>query len=262
MKNFTIVPVLLLLLLLLVYQCTHAQDYVITAKGDSIAGEVKPLNFGMDKKVIVIQSDKKKNTFSIFQVKEFRLKGDLYRPVKNGTSYTFMKLVRPGYLAIYAFQQENQPAYDGLFLFKRDGASLEVPNLSFKKLMSGFLKDCPDISKKINSGEYGKKELNLIVDEYNQCITSRTIDHQSTLVVIEGQNKKITQWNDFEQKVKEASDFREKGNALDMITEIKGKISRDEKIPNFLIDGLKNSLSTTDLSDELETVLQDLASDQ
>src|SRR5436190_1273600 len=42
-KNFTVVHVLFVLLFLLVYQCAQAQDYVLTNRGDSLAGEVKPL---------------------------------------------------------------------------------------------------------------------------------------------------------------------------------------------------------------------------
>ena len=43
MKNLVVLHILLFVLLMLVFQFTNAQDYVLTTKGDSLTGEVKPL---------------------------------------------------------------------------------------------------------------------------------------------------------------------------------------------------------------------------
>jgi hypothetical protein len=258
MKNYTIVHVLLVLLLLLVYQCTQAQDYIMTAKGDSLAGEVKPFTFSADKKVQVMSADKKKSTFSIFQVREFVYKGERYEPVKFNGTYTFMKLLSKGYLSLYAFQHENQISYEGRYLLKRDGKGLEVPNLSFKKLMAKYLEDCSPVAKKISSGEYGKQHLDNIVGEYNKCIDNRTVDHKSLIIVQTEQSKVSSSWDLLEKKVTEKADFDGKSDAIDMIRDIKLRIARSEKIPNYLVEGLKNSLAATDLQPELEKAVEDL----
>jgi hypothetical protein len=243
---------------MIAYQCSSAQDFVVTTKGDTVRGDVKPLTYGADKKIQLTGSDKKKTVYPIFQVKSYFFKGDTYQPVKGPAGYTFMKLMKPGYLSLYAFQQENQVTYDGLFLLKRDGSGTEVPNLSFKKIMKNFLSDCPEVSAQIDDGTLSKKELDLIVDLYNRCISSRTVDHTKVIAKKVEQSKKMSAWDVLEEKVKGQADFGGKSDALEMISEIKNKISRSEKIPNFLIEGLKSSLQSTDLQAELDSALKEI----
>lgn len=231
-----------------------AQDYVLTTRGDSLTGEVRPLLYGPEKKVQIITGDREKTSYSIFQVKEFSSEGEIYHPVKGETGYVFMKLLRPGYLSLYAFQLENQTRFDGLFLKKLDGATLAVPNLGFRKYMTRFLEDCPDVTAKIESGELGKKELNEIVDQYNACVMGRTVDHSKVLAQRAEKRTKIDAWQSLEEKIR-GMEFSEKQNSLDMIAEIRKKIERQESIPNFLTEGLKNSLKDTGLSDQLEAAL-------
>lgn len=258
MKSFSIVHILLFILFMLVYQCTQAQDYVVTIKGDTLYGEVKPLSFGPDKKVQIAAADKKKIIYSLFQVRSYSYKSEIYHPVKNDRGYTFMKLIKPGYLSLYAFQLENQLNYDSYFLLKKDGARLEVPNLTFKKVMTKFLEDCTVVKEKLQSGEYGKKEIEKIIDEYNGCIDTHTVDHNKVVSQNQDQVKKTNAWESLEEKVKAKPDFQGKTDALEMISDIKGKIKRDEKVQNFLIEGLKNSLAGTDLSSDLESALGEL----
>ncbi|HEY9006500.1 hypothetical protein [Ohtaekwangia sp.] len=258
MKTFGIIHILLFLILMLAYQCVSAQDYVITTKGDSITGTVKQLAFGHEKKVQVTGADKKKQIFPLFHVKYFILKGERYQPVKGPAGYAFMKLLKEGYVSLFAFQQENQTTYDGRFLLKRDGEGSEVPNLSFKKIMTRFFDDCPTVSAKIDEGNYGKKELLQIIDEYNACIAGRTAEHTQVIATRVEQTKKINSWDTLEEKVKGMSDFDGKTNALEMISEIKNKIARAEKVPNFLITGLKGALSQPELQADLENALKEL----
>lgn len=258
MKSFGVIHFFLLIILLLAYNCSHAQDYLITSKGDSLTGQIKPLFYGVDKKVQVITADKKKNVFPMFQVRIFRYKDELYQPVKGPDGYTFMKLIKPGFLSLYNYQMPNQVTFDGIYLLRKDGKGIDVPNLSFKKYMKKFMEDCPDVAKKIDDGTYGKKELNQLIDEYNACIDGKTIDHEKVLAQQAVQTKSISAWDTLEDKVKAQSDFEGKTNALEMIQEIKGKIARSEKIPNFLVDGLKNSLPQETFKTELDTALKEI----
>jgi hypothetical protein len=258
MKNFSVIHILLFFLIMLVYQCAKAQDYVVTTKGDTVQGEVKPLSYGPEKKVQVTTADRKKTTYSIFQTRAFRFKEEMYQPVKGDRGYVFMKLIKPGYLSLYAFQPENQVAFDGLYLQKKDGSGMEVPNLSFKKQITKFLTECGEVTAKIESGDLSKKSIEQIVDEYNNCIDARTADHGKAIVQREIRSKKISSWDVLEEKVKTRTDFEGKNDALEMITDIKNKISRGEKVPNFLLEGLKSSLSQGDLSTELQNALNDL----
>ena len=256
-----IVSLLIIIFLTLTYQsgwAQNTQDYVITAKRDTLVGEVKPILYGPEKKVQVTTADRKKTTLPITQTTAYVYKGERFEPVRTDKGYTYMKVIRPGYLTLYAFQMENQMTFDGLYLVKRDGTRTEVPNLSFKKVMTRFLSDCSSVSTRIDQGDLNKKDLNEIVDQYNLCITARTRDASAAMTRRQEQAKKASPWDDLEEKVKAEADFDGKKDALDMIAEIKGKISRSEKIPNFMLEGLKSSLPQPTLKDALDAALKEV----
>lgn len=240
------------------YQAASAQDYLLTAKGDSLVGEIKPLSYGVDKKVQINETGKKKTVFPFFQVKEYRFKGDIYRPVKGPAGYTFMKLVKEGYLSLFFFQAANQVTFDGLFLLKRDGNGIEVPNLGFKKAMKKFLDDCNVVADKLERDELNKKDLYEIVDQYNACIIHRSADREAVVTSKKAVEKKTTAWDTLEEKVKAHEDFEGKQNALEMISDIKSKIAAGQKIPNFLLSGLQSSLTQEIFKTELENALKEV----
>ena len=121
----------------------------------------------------------------------------------------FMKLLQPGYLSLYAYQPEDQTRFDGLFLKKMDGESMVVPNLGFKKYISRFLEDCPQVAQKVKDGELGKKELTELVDAYNGCIDRRTDQHDRVIASRQVQTEKISAWDSLEDNIRE-KDFSER----------------------------------------------------
>lgn len=235
-----------------------AQDYIVTIQGDTIIGEVKPLTYGPDKKVQVTEPGKKKVVYPFFKIRSFTLASEVYQPVKGPQGYTFMKLLKSGFLSLYAFQSTNQNLYDGQYLFKKNGEGIEVPNITFKKGMKRFLDDCPEVAGKIDTDVLNKKDLHQIVDEYNNCIQNITATSHKVAESKPIPSKIMDAWNSLESKVRSQSDFPEKDSALEMIGEIKNKISTSQKIPNFLIEGLKNSLSREEFSAELDSALRTL----
>jgi hypothetical protein len=258
MKSLSFIHFILFILLFISYQCANAQDFVVTQKGDTIYGEVKPLTYGPDQRVMVISEGKKKMSYTILQVKSYQFKGDTFQPVRNDKGYRFMKVIKPGYLTLYGFQAENQVGFDGLFLQKRDGSFLEVPNLSFKKLMKKYLEECTVVASKVENGELSKKDILIIVDEYNACIDRKSSITYLNPVKTETSVAQSGAWNTLEQKVNAKTEFEGKTDALEMISEIKSKIQRGEKIPKFMTEGLKNSLSETDLTEDLNLALKEL----
>jgi hypothetical protein len=244
--------------MVLVYQCAHAQDIFISSKGDTLKGEVKQIAFGPEKKVQVITADKTKTVFSIFQTRLFVDKNVTYVPVKGPKGYVFMKLIKPGYLSLLGFQAENQTNYDALFLLKRDGTGQEIPGLTFKKVMTRFLAECPEVVSRIDNGDLGRKDVDQIVDQFNACIEGKTAAQDKVSAQVQEQSKKISAWDVLQEKVKSKQDFEGKQDALEMITDIKGKIQRNEKIPKFLLEGLKSSLENASLSGELENAIKEV----
>ncbi len=257
MKSYCIVPVLIALLLMLAYECS-GQDYVVTSKNDTIRGDVRALTYGPEKKVQVTTADKKKSVFAITQTFGYSIRGEVFHPVRNEKGYVFMKLIKPGYLSLYGFQMENQMNYDGRYLVKKDGARLEVPNITFKKAMTKFLDDCEEVSKRIDVGELGRTKLEAIVDAYNACIAVRTTETSKVIAQEAQQTKKAAPWDVLEDKIKAEPEFEGKKDALDMVGEIKKKIRQSEKVPNFLVEGLKSALANRGLQAELDAALKEL----
>jgi hypothetical protein len=258
MKSFGIFRSFLLLSVLFTLQYSHAQDFLVTTSGDTLYGDVKPLFYGIDKKVQVRGSDKKKTIYPMFKVVAFRFKDEIYQPVKGPDGYTFMKLIKPGYLSLYAYQLPNQANFDGQFLTRKDGTGMDVPNLSFKKFMKNYLEDCPAVVDKIDNGDLGKKELLEIIDEYNQCIADKSFDHGKHIAELEEKKQMIGAWDILEKKVQNHASFDGQQNAIEMIQEIKNKISKSESIPNFLLDGLKGYLNQGSFRDELDAALKEI----
>lgn len=252
------INVFVILLLILFSKNGIAQDYAVTIKGDTITGVIKITNYGPDKRIQITDAQKNKNVVSIFQTRYFTSEGEKYLPIRTDKGYVFMKLLKEGYLSLYAFQIENQTNFDGRYLMKKDGKGIEVPNLSFKKMMLKYLEECADVTDKINNGSLSKKNLTQIIDSFNECIDKNTIAKKQ-IVVEQHENKTgLNTWDKLEEKIKSLQDFGEKENALEMIAEIKNKIERGDKIPNFLIEGLKSVLDQTDLKVDLDMAFKGL----
>ncbi len=54
------------------------------------------------------------------------------------------------------------------------------------------------------------------------------------------------------------TDFSGKSDALDMIADIKSKIAKSEKVQNYVIEGLKSTLTNAGLQTELDNALKEL----
>ncbi len=235
-----------------------AQDFLVTLQGDTLRGDVRSLDFGVDKKVQITEPGKKKIVYPFFKVKAFSIDNEVFHPVKGPNGYAFMKVLKTGYLSLYAFKAQNQTTYGGLYLLRKDGEGLEVPNLTFKKNMRKFLDDCPVVADKVDRDVLKKKDIDKIVDEYNACVESRTSASPNVVAANTPQAKVSDAWDILENKVKGHEDFEGKANALEMISEIKSKISSSQKIPNFLIEGLKSSLTQEAFKSELENALKEI----
>lgn len=230
--------------LVLGYSIASAQsDYVVTIKSDTLQGKVKLLNYGKEQSVQITPIEGKKKTYPILQTRGLSLEGQVYHPVRTINSYVYMKLLKKGYLSLYASQVPNQTGWDGRFFVKRDGTSLEIPNIGFKKNVSRFLSDCESIEAKLESGVLSKQNLEAIADEYNACLSTKT-NKPTTVVVTAPVEQKIVSsaWAQLEKDVTALEGFSQKSDVLEMIRDIQTKLKRGEKIPGFLVNGLKDTL--------------------
>lgn len=247
------IQVILLLICLIVYGVSAQTDYVVLAKGDTLYGVVKFQNFSNNQQIQITDGNGKKVTYGKMQVRSFRQEDDVYHTIRTSQGYSIMKPLKEGYLSLYAFQIENQATWDGRYLTKMDGSGMEAPNLLFKKTMGKFLADCPAVCADIEKGTLTRNQLGDIIDRYNTCITSQASPDPIT------QPGSTSGWADLEQKVQGLSESEDRTTALEIIHEIRLKIQRSEKIPRFMITGLRHSLTNyPEISAYADTLLSEL----
>src|SRR5260221_8691420 len=234
----------LLIIASLPFNGSAQKDFALSSKGDTLKGELKFYSFdNLDR--VQINSGGKKSSYTALQVRGFFKDGSTYQSAKYDNSVRFMKVIKSGYLSLLAFNATSQGSWDGRYLLKKDGTSLEVPNLAFKKMMSKFLEDCPEVHDRITNGELPKRDLEKIVDLYNRCLQAKTellITTKPSATPFN--NEKILAITKLSEKV-EAENFLTKKDVLDLLKDIQGKVSKNEAIPNYLTDGLKSYLADT-----------------
>lgn len=235
-------------------------NFLITTKGDTLYGDLKILSYDIVDRV-QLTADKKKKSFTALEAKTVFLDNEMYHSVRHDTRYHFMVLKQSGYLSLYGFRIDNQTTYDGRFLVKRDGDAIEVPNLTFKKTMQEFLKDCMSVSDRIKSGELGRKNLDTLITLYNACIDENT--KLAALANATAVNTEISLPSIENLKVKiENSSLSSRQDILDLIRDIETKVKGSQPVPNYLIEGLKGYLVNTEYNVDLEKLIIALKSKQ
>ncbi len=244
---------LLIAFLLIASFTSFSQDFVVTTKGDSLLGSIKFLSYDLLDRVQVTNT--KKVLLTAIQVKLVLLNGETYKAARLGNAIRFMKVIRAGYLSLYGFKVENQSGYDGRMLIKMDGKSIEVPNLAFKKAMIDFLEDCELVTEKIKSGEYGRKDLESIIDTYNACLNEKSKIAAGPPTITDLSKSQLTAIAALKKKTESIKDSKSK-DALDLLDDMNAKLSKGESIPNYQIEALKNILANQpEVKPELDNLL-------
>jgi hypothetical protein len=163
-----------------------------------------------------------------------------------------MQILKSGYLSLYAFNFPNQYMFDGRYMVKLDGSALEMPNISFKKMMINFLEECSEVTDRIKKGELGKSDINTIIDEYNICVTklkpaSNAIATSEELKALQNLSAKVRELN-----------FDAKEDALDILNDMQSKLEKKEKVSNYLVGGLEAALKDQSTLTEDLTKFTDL----
>lgn len=232
----------------------QSQDYVVTLKNDTLRGAAKIMTYDLIDRVQVIEG-KKKTEFTAIQVRSVNTEKGTFHPVLTNNRYRLLKLVTPGYLSLYLARTQQGSAYEIQFLVKRDGSAIEVPNLTFKKVISSFLNDCAVMPQKIMAGEIGRKDLDQVIKEYNVCIDNQTNASKTTRAVAED-DPMLQALTLLTKKIEQASALPSQKDALNILADITEKVINNQTIPNYLSEALKGVLKDyPDSQPELEKVL-------
>jgi hypothetical protein len=236
----------------------RADDFAVTAANDTLRGKVSIQTYGNIDHVQVISSDKKKKTLTAIQVRAVSLAGQIYHPVRTDYGYRMMKLVTPGFASLYLGKAPIPNSgqgfyYDTPFIVKKDGSAIEVPNLGFKKVITNFLNECATLKDKLEEENWGKKDIDVILSEYNRCIEGQT--KKMNIPGSSPDNPKVAALLQLNTKIQNSS-LAGKQDAVDILSDIVAKVRNGQVVPNYQIDGLKNILKESpELSGEFEKAI-------
>ena len=221
---------------------TYGQDFVVTVKNDTMRGSARILTYDViDHIEIRVDSDKKKTSLTAVQVKAVVISKETFNPVKTEKGYRMMKLISPGHVARYQARSASN-AYDTDYLVRSDGDAIEIPNLSFKRILSEFLKDCYTIKATIESKDYKKKDIDAVLQEYNQCIVNQTTQRQNLVPLVSEKDPLLVALNTLQDKIVKDTELKNRKDALDVTNDIITKVKNRQKVPNYLLEGLKDFL--------------------
>jgi hypothetical protein len=241
------------LLLFFISGSTHAQDVVVTAKGDSLAGKAKIMVYDIIDRVQLTEGKSKKQ-FTAVQIQSVRVSDVWYGPVRTEYGYRLMKLIEPGFLNLYLGRAQNSMVYDVQYLVRRDGKTMEVPNLAFKKSMQEFLSDCPKVEEDIAADKLTKKDVAAIVKEFNACLQSSSPKNADHPVVADTDNR-ISALQHLKDNLSN-SDIPARTDAIDILNDMQDKIRKNQTIANYQIDALRNMLKGTVVESESEKLVE------
>ena len=229
------------------------EDYLVTAKRDTLYGKVY-INFRKGKlQTATVKNDDGKKIYQVYQVLEIhKVDSTIYEAKKILDKYQFAKLVKPGYVGYYLYSQEEVTAdkFNLQVLIRADGDYVTFSNMAFKKRVSEFLADCEAVKVNFEDGKYKIKDLDQILDDYNDCIDVRTKDRmiltQGNITTTEENTTKITEVDSLIASVKATEKLPNQSEVVDMLNDVRQKLSNNEALPGYLVGALKGALENND----------------
>lgn len=178
----------------------------------------------------------------------------------------------------YIHKRDNSIATTKVIV-KPNGKVLELSALTFKKQLSDFLDDCPDIVAKLESREYRYKDHARLFADYNDCdqnvaltsSTPTTVSTENAIVasnispaetetpVADTNRKKLSKIEVFRSYVESLEDFAYSGDVLEWLSDVENRIIQNRDIPNYLWSSL-NAMTKepAELQEKAETLQNDL----
>lgn len=232
-------------------------NYAITIKGDTLRGEIQLMTYDLQDRLQITRNKKKEN-FTALQVPTLFLDSVLYKVQRLENGYRYMQVLKSGFLSLYGFRMKDQFGFDGRLLIKMDGSRLEVPNIGFKKQMGEFLGDCDLLAERIRNSELGRKDLDQIIDLYNECAdTKKAVQTITSAAMVQPSAATAQQTAALEKlaaRVRGAALANQK-DVDDLLADMTTKLNNKQKIPNYQIGALKEYLAGKGLDSELNAFL-------
>ncbi len=247
----------------------NAQDqYIVKLNGDTIRGklQINPMRDNSQSMFFKYLDGSKENVRPIRISYVYYDEEHQYRSIPFYNQRLFMQILKEGRnLSYYHYirKRDNSVATTKV-LAKPNGDALEISALTFKKHVSEFLEDCPQIQAKVDAKEYRYKDLDQLVDDYNNCdiqvvlassvnssskstgsMESATVtaaaagaDSNNTGSMGSGKQAKLEQIDAFRKYVRGLNNFEHARDVLEWLTDVEYRVSQDRDVPNYLWNSL------------------------
>lgn len=215
-----------------------------------MTGDVQLLSNSDGMPYAIVKNGKDKETVKLFDIQNISMpEFGLIKPMKIGEQYRFALLVSEDYLSVYKYSSSNRMDDFGMIaLQKFGGSAFDLPGImGFRKLMADYLSDCKEVSDKIEEKEFKRGDIDQIVADYNGCIALKNSIQQETVSYYKATAPKISETKgalllDFEKLLKASKQVEEKDVVSEMFSDLSSKIKKGEKVPEYLINAIKDAI--------------------
>lgn len=142
---------------------------------------------------------------------------------------------------------------------KPNGETIELSGLTFRKQVTEFLEDCPEIIAKLEAKQYRYKDYEQLFADYNECLQQPSVKPfipttvrakaavialntsavETTLIPIDDTMKeRITKIDEFRKYVTTLQNFTYTNDVLEWLSDVEQRISQNREIPNYLWNSL------------------------
>ncbi|WP_323756253.1 hypothetical protein [Roseivirga sp.] len=237
--------------LLLLFSITAmGQDILTRRSGETMTGDVQLLSDSDGIPYAVVKNGKDKETVKLFDIQNISMpEFGLIKPMKIGEQYRFALLVSEDYLSVYKYSTSNRMDDFGMTaLQKFGGAAFALPGImGFKNLMTDYLSDCKEVSNKIEEKELKRGDIDQIVEDYNGCIALKNSTQQENVSYYNSTASRISETKeallkDFDKLLKASKQVEDKNVVSEMLSDLTSKLKKGEKVPEYLINALKDAI--------------------
>lgn len=152
------------------------QSFIVTNTNDTLFGEVT-LQLEENAATVSFTNGEtgENKSYEPFQIKGYADKGTFFESklynLSKEMNYgynVFMERKADGFAKVYHFTDKDKTK---IFIENEAGKMTEVSGMNFRTEMSKFFDNCPPLKAKILRGVYKKKDLEMIVADYNKWKT-------------------------------------------------------------------------------------------
>ncbi len=236
------------LLLLLIACSAYGQSYVLTISGDSLVGKFNILKNSVGNEYISMRIGDEKKEIDALQIKKMSdKKGNIYAPIEAEGRYKLGLQKVAGYASLYAYTAKNSAqSFNQEIIVKLDGTSLVVPGfIEFRKVVSGFLYECQEVSMKIlEKGHYKRKDLVVMISDFNDCMESQNPENllYNTDMSEDGK-KELSLYDRFKNQITTSLKIKNKNDVMAMFDDISSKLASGQNVPNYLKNAFRSSIA-------------------